>query len=592
MLKLKKLDRLLIANFVGPFIVTFMIAIFVLLMQILWLYIDDIAGKGLGFFVLIELLAYKCVGLIPMALPLAILISSVMVLGNLAEHYELSSFKSAGVPLLRVMQPIIIFGFFAVFFSYLCSNYLIPIANLNFGSRMYDIQRQKPALRLDAGVFNDDFQGYSILIGEKGQDGKEIKKVMIYDHQDASKGQLSQIVANGGQMYMTDNGSYFIMNLEDGNQYMETSPSSASQRNKSFPFVRTSFKSWTKVFDLGEFDLSQTNKELFKQNRSMMTIGQLKIAIDSIGIKIHEREVNSSNQLANYLSILKLDSTFLKHDLAIDKARNDSLTRAEELKYDSLQRIAKAKTEAAGDSLKAIKTVSPKKVKPKPKPKPKLSTKRPPQTMEEAKRRAMAKTKNPGQSTKPKGLGQTSSVNSGLLPADTALTFTEAFNKIPLYHRKTLLTKAKSSVRAIKSQAESGTRIIDNMKESKVKHIYELYTKYSMAVVCFIFVLIGAPMGAIVRKGGFGYPILVSIIFFMLFVILTIFCRKIAESFVVTAALAAWIPCLVLFPIGVMLTYKAMNDSKLVNLDKYTAFFAKLFKKKEEENTATPEAAA
>lgn len=589
MLKIKKLDRLLIANFVGPFVVTFMIAIFVLLMQILWLYIDDIAGKGLGFFVLIELLAYKCVGLIPMALPLAILISSVMVLGNLAEHYELSSFKSAGVPLLRVMQPIIIFGFFAVFFSYLCSNYLIPIANLNFGSRMYDIQRQKPALRLDAGVFNDDFQGYSIMIGEKGKDGKEIKRVMIYDHQDASKGQLSQIVANEGQMYMTDNGSYFIMNLQDGNQYMETSPSSASQRNKSFPFVRTSFKSWTKVFDLGEFDLSQTNKELFKQNRSMMTIGQLRIAIDSIAIKIREREVNSSNQLANYISILKLDSTFIKRDMAKDKARNDSLTLVEEMKYDSLQRIANAKRKRAEDSLAAINKTNPGAAKPKapvapkPKPLPKSVAKKPTAAMQAAKRRAVSKTKNGRPSTNPKADDYKVKVeNQGLLPSDTTLLFSEAFAKIPHYHRKTILTKAKSSVRAIKSQAESGTRIIDNMRESKVKHVYELYTKYSMAVVCFIFVLIGAPMGAIVRKGGFGYPILVSIIFFMLFVILTIFCRKIAETFVVSAVMAAWIPCLVLFPIGAILTYKAMNDSKLVNLDRYTSFFSKLFKKKED----------
>lgn len=586
MLKYKKLDQLLISNFVGPFVVTFMIAIFVLLMQILWLYIDDIAGKGLGFFILIELLAYKCVGLIPMALPLAILISSVMVLGNLAEHYELSSFKSAGVPLLRVMQPLIIFGIVAVFSSFLVANYLIPIANLKFGSRMYDIQRQKPAMRLDAGVFNDDFQGYSIHIGEKaGKDGR-IKDIMIYDHQEASKGQLSQIIAEEGEMYMTDNGSYFIMNLKNGNQYMETSPSTAAQRNRSFPFVRTAFKSWTKVFDLGEFDLSRTNEELFKQNRSMMTIGQLKLAIDSIGIKIHEREVNSSNQLANYLSILKIDSTFLYKDLAKDLARNDSLTRVEELKYDSIQKIVDAKNAAIADSVAAL--AKPKKSTQgvaKPPPKQKVAKPAPKRdkvtnTLKNSKPKSVTINKKPS-------VRKIAQEKNRLLTSDTTLTFTEAFEKIPLYHRKTILTKAKASVRAIKSQAESGSRIIDNMRESKVKHVYELHTKYSMAVVCFIFVLIGAPMGAIVRKGGFGYPILVSIIFFMLFVILTIFCRKIAETFVVTATVSAWIPCMVLFPIGAFLTYKAMNDSVLINIDRYTAFFTKLFKKKEEED-ATP----
>lgn len=592
MFKYKKLDQLLISNFVGPFVVTFMIAIFVLLMQILWLYIDDIAGKGAGFFLLMELLAYKCVGLIPMALPLAILISSVMVLGNLAEHYELSSFKSAGVPLLRVMQPLIIFGVIAVFSSFLVANYLIPIANLKFGSRMYDIQRQKPAMRLDAGVFNDDFQGYSIHIGEKaGKDGS-IKDIMIYDHQEASKGQLSQIIAEEGEMYMTDNGSYFIMNLKNGNQYMETSPTSASQRNRSFPFVRTAFKTWTKVFDLGEFDLSRTNEELFKQNRSMMTIGQLKLAIDSIGIKIHEREVNSSNQLANYLSILKVDSTFLNITLAKQMARNDSLTRAEELKYDSLQRAIEAKKKVTGDTITGS-------AKPKPKPKPKVKSKPPPKISTQRTAKPAQKLDNKAVALKKSKMKSTSTSTmpaskrsqqekKGLLPADTTLTFKEAFSEVPLYHRKTIMTKAKASIRAIKSQAESGTRIIDNMRESKVKHVYELYTKYSMAVVCFIFVLIGAPMGAIVRKGGFGYPILVSIIFFMLFVILTIFCRKIAETFVVSASVAAWIPCMVLFPIGAYLTYKAMNDSVLVNLDRYTAFFTKLFKKKDEEEEATP----
>ncbi len=590
MFKYKKLDQLLVSNFVGPFVVTFMIAIFVLLMQILWLYIDDIAGKGLGFFILIELLAYKCVGLIPMALPLAILISSVMVLGNLAEHYELSSFKSAGVPLLRVMQPLIIFGVFAVFSSFLVANYLIPIANLKFGSRMYDIQRQKPAMRLDAGVFNDDFQGYSIHIGEKaGKDGR-IKDIMIYDHQEASKGQLSQIIAEEGEMYMTDNGSYFIMNLKNGNQYMETSPTSASQRNRSFPFVRTAFKTWTKVFDLGEFDLSRTNEELFKQNRSMMTIGQLKLAIDSIGIKIHEREVNSSNQLANYLSILKVDSTFLKATLAKQMARNDSLTRVEELKYDSLQRAIEAKKKATGDTITASAKPKPK-PKVKSKPPPKVSTQRTAKPAQKLDNKAIAskklKANSASTSTMPASK-KSQQEKKGLLPADTTLTFKEAFSQVPLYHRKTIMTKAKASIRAIKSQAESGTRIIDNMRESKVKHVYELYTKYSMAVVCFIFVLIGAPMGAIVRKGGFGYPILVSIIFFMLFVILTIFCRKIAETFVVSASVAAWIPCMVLFPIGAYLTYKAMNDSVLVNLDRYTAFFIKLFKKKDEEEEATP----
>jgi lipopolysaccharide export system permease protein len=164
---------------------------------------------------------------------------------------------------------------------------------------------------------------------------------------------------------------------------------------------------------------------------------------------------------------------------------------------------------------------------------------------------------------------------------DTTASFQSVIDMVTTRERTEFYSKSRSAARGIQSQAESAIRTLDNMRESKVKHIYELHTKYSMAVVCMIFIFIGAPMGAIVRKGGFGYPILVSIIFFMLFVILTIFCRKIAETFVLPAAAAGWLPCAILFPIGLVLTRKAMNDSKLVNTDRYMAFFRKIFKKRE-----------
>ncbi|MCI5080658.1 MAG: LptF/LptG family permease, partial [Saprospiraceae bacterium] len=295
---MKKLDRLLISSFIPPFMVTFAIAIFVLLMQILWLYIDDIAGKGLGFFILIELLAYKCVSLIPMALPLAMLISSVMVMGNLAEHYELSSFKSAGVSLRRVMAPLMFMGVLVTLSSYFCSNNLIPVANLKFGSRMYDIQQQKPALRLDVGVFNDDFDGYAIHIGDKEGDSN-IEEVLIYDHSEANRGRLGQIMAKEGEMYATDDGSYFVMNLREGHQYIETKPSGYG-RNQNHPFVRTNFDSWQKVFDLSEFQLNRTNEELFKQNRSMLSTSQLAEAVDSLEYRIKKRERTMSNTVAGY----------------------------------------------------------------------------------------------------------------------------------------------------------------------------------------------------------------------------------------------------------------------------------------------------
>ena len=566
---MKKLDRLLVANFIPPFIMTFMIATFVLLMQFLWVYVDDIAGKGLGMFIIIELISYKCVGLIPMALPLAILISSVMVLGNMAEHYELSSFKSAGVSLIRVMRPLIIFGIFSTVFSYFCSNYLIPVANLQFGSRMYDIQRQKPALRLDAGVFNDDFQGFAIHIKEKAPNGRNIKGVLMYDHSEASRGQLTEIIAKEGEMYSTEDGNYFIMNLRDGNQYVETRPAIGQRADKSFPFIRTTFSNWTKVFDLSEFNLSRTDKRLFETHRSMLSSGQLKEAIDSLGIKILKRQKAISNHVANYFVILPMDTTFM--DFEGENA--PPVQMADSLKLVPIDDSVSVEV-PQNINVPPVNPENRQKVI-QPKPVEKVAGVDDSNELETTPQRYQKRTVPKRKITK--------QIEASL---DSLESFESIVETFPIYEQKQLYAKAKSFARSIKSQAESAVRSLDRLKESKVKHIYELHTKYSMAMVCIIFVFIGAPMGAIVRKGGFGYPILVSIIFFMLFIVLTIFCRKIAETFVVPAALAAWIPCIVLFPVGLLLTIKAMNDSKMLNTDRYQAFFAKLFKKKAVDTTA------
>ena len=566
---MKKLDRLLITSFIPPFIVTFAIAMFVLLMQTLWLYIDDIAGKGLGFFLVIELLAYKCVSLIPMALPLGMLISSVMVLGNMAEHYELSSFKSAGVPLLRVMRPVMYFGVGAMFFSFLCSNYLIPVSNLKFGSRMYDIQRQKPTLRLDAGIFNDDFGGYAIHIGKKDANDKTIRDVLIYDHSDANKGRLSQIVAKEGEMYTSENGQFFVMNLRDGHQYMETKPSS---NEKSYPFVRTTFKSWNKVFDLGEFELNRTNEELFKQNRAMLSINQLGDAIDSIKLKILKREKTLSNHISSYFYYMEADSMFL---IKGEKLEPDPFSR------EMINDIPIIPDTAQVDSNKV--NVSPQKKSAARKNRILAEVKSgivPPKTQVDTSKKQIKKVVSKPKPKKKKSTIRRKSLGTPLTQnIEKDLSEYESISELfKDRDRPRLTNKAKTSARSIHAQSQSAIRSLERMVESRVKHVYELHTKYSMAVVCFIFLFIGAPMGAIVRKGGFGYPILISIIFFVLFVVLTILYKKIAETNALPATLAAWMPSLILFPIGIILTYKAMNDSKLLNTDRYIAFFASIFK--------------
>ena len=546
---MKQLDKLLAKSFVGPFIVTFAIALFVLLMQILWLYLDDIAGKGLSFFLIMELLAYKCVGLVPLALPLALLISSVMVLGNLAEHYELSSFKSAGVSLLRVIRMLVIFGVISAAVSYFCSDYVIPAANLQFGSRMYDIQQKKPTLNMEPGVFNEDFNQFTIRLGGRSDDGRDISDVLIYDHSKANIGELSQITARDGEMYTAGGGDFFVMKLRDGHQYVEQRPGGRSGR--SSPFMRTAFETYTKTFDLSEFKLERHAASLFSTNRSMLSTWQLQQGVDSIDTDIAVRKQGLSNHLVAYLPELPRD-TIRYREVKIDTTRYygpDSL-RSEMLGVEDEDSLTTGTTDRASALPSPARAGNPFRFD---RDSVKQKVRRPldataAQRLDERIDRAFSH-------PLVQAAGDWGGVNVLL----------DSLNE---QDRNRVMNRARSNIRSVVAQAESTLRLMPGIQESRVKHVYDMHMKYSMAVVCIIFIFIGAPMGAIVRKGGFGYPILVSIIFFVIFIILTIFCRKLAESFVVNASFAGWLPCLILFPISLWITLSAMNDAKLVDTDR------------------------
>ncbi len=535
---MKQLDKLMAKSFLGPFIVTFGIALFVLLMQILWLYLDDIAGKGLSFFLIMELLAYKCVGLVTLALPLALLISSVMVLGNLAEHYELSSFKSAGVSLLRVMRPLILFGVISAAISYACQDYVIPAANLQFGARMYDIQQKKPTLNMEPGQFNEDFNQFTIRLGGRDDNGRDIEDVLIYDHTKANVGQLSEIVANSGEMFSADAGKFFVMRLFDGHQYVEQRPGGSG--GSSTPFMRTRFASYTKIFDLSEFQLERHASSLFATNRSMLSTWQLSQGADSIGVDIAIRKQGLSNHLIAYLPELPRDTVV--HRVAIPTTDPNVA--------EAIRRTKPGEIPLPDEDTVVVDLLTD----------PGVIT---PDNSVPEENKTMVMT----------------SRNYNLLAESLAHPLVagtrewsgvqQLLDSVSHADRNRVYNRARSSLRSVTGQAESTIRLLPGIQESRAKHVYDMHMKYSMAVVCIIFVFIGAPMGAIVRKGGFGYPILVSIIFFVIFIILTIFCRKLAESFVVSGAFAGWLPCLILFPVSLYITYSAMNDAKLFDADRF-----------------------
>lgn len=547
--RLKRIDELVITSFIPPFLVAFSVSLFVLLMQMLWIYIDDLAGKGLGFFTVVELLSYRAVSFVPMALPLGILLSSVMLMGSYAEHYELSSMKSAGMSLVRIMRPLLVFALFAVAFSWYCSDYLIPAANLKFGSRMWDIQQTKPALRLDVGVFNDDFQGYTIHIGKKMSDGRTIKDVIIYDHTESNAGKYTVITAKDGEMFSAEGGNIFIMRLRNGFQCIESRGYQASTQSK-FPFIRTGFKQFTKVFDLSEFSLSRTNEELFKQSRQTMDSRALRAAADSMATDIHKRTIIAGNYVATYLSIFKVDSTYLR----------DEIRRAKEADR-------KRRQQSAPDQAQNSAGPIPINVSALPTTKITMPTKG---SFVDTARRIEIGTAR-------------STILKRVKPISLVTKFADTFSD---EDRLVVRGRAESAARGVQNQTLSTSQSLDATKETRVKFIYDWQMKYSIAAVCFIFMFIGAPMGAIVRKGGFGYPLLVAIVFFMIFVILTIFCRKIAETFVVSAYMAAWMPCLILMPLGIWLTYKAMNDQPLNLFEGLRYFIQNFFKRFKNAKTA------
>ncbi len=566
-------------------------------MQFLWVYIDDIIGKGVGLAMIVELLFYSSCSLIPTALPIAVLISSVMVFGNLAEHYELSSLKSAGVPLLRVMAPLFFLTVGVAIFSYFCANNVVPITNLKFKSSLYDIRKSKATLSLEEGIFNEDFKGFVIHIGDKDRDEKTIRDVIIYNHDYKYKNRLSIITAKTGEMYNSEDKRYFIMNLYDGVQYQEPEPSK-DKKKKISTFSRTYFKEWNKVFDLSEFDIQDTDEERFKNNYSMLTFNQLLGAIDSLDIKIDNRYISLGNHLKRHFQPTKFmleDSKKTAYKIQQEERKK---AKEEEKRLLKKEKAAKEKAEAMknknnaptevgiSEKKKKKKTLSENEIKAQNKEKLKKAKTKKKSTKKKKKPKAKTK-KNPTKkkNQKKKKIKPVSIQKKLDKPIGEYDSFLETISPSKLTR---YINKTKSFARGVRDQAEGAITSLNYTKEIRVKHVYELNIKFSMAVVCIIFLFIGGPMGAIIRKGGFGYPILVAIFFFIIYMIMNIFFKKLAESFVVAPEWAPWLPCLILMPMGMILTHRAMNDMKMINTDRYQKFFnkvKKLFKKKFSEKT-------
>ncbi|MBS1574430.1 MAG: LptF/LptG family permease [Bacteroidetes bacterium] len=271
----KKLDKLIVKAFVGPFIATFFITLLVLVMQFFWLYIDDFVGKGLSPAVILEFIWYQSAVLVPLSLPLAVLISSLMTFGNLGETFELVAIKSAGISLLRFMRPLFFITFLISGVAFLFSNYVIPVANLKSRTLLGDIYYAKPAFDLKEGVFYDRIDGFAMKIGKKENDSI-IKNVIIYEA--GSPLQDNFIIAESGVMRITPDHRYLEMDLRNGWRYEER----GNRNEKTTDFIRIGFKEFNKQFDISTLIFRQTADSVNKNNQKMLNMRQLQKVIDSL----------------------------------------------------------------------------------------------------------------------------------------------------------------------------------------------------------------------------------------------------------------------------------------------------------------------
>ena len=290
---MKRLDQLILKSFIGPFILTTFVATFILLTQYMLKYFDDFVGKDLEPSVFAELILYFSINIMPDAIPLAILLSSLMTFGKLGEHFELTAIKSAGISLVRVLIPIGIFVSLIAVGVFFFINYVVPAANLKAYTLLYDIRNQKPALDIRAGQFYNGIEGYSIKSKEKYPDNKTLKDVIIYDHTDEKSnsrntGNLTIIVADSAIMYTVYNERYLKLELFRGNYYKEQ-PKGKIYEKLNSQYVRSNFDQMEMMFSLASFDFRESDVGIFQNNGKMKNQEELSAGIESLNDIIDHR---------------------------------------------------------------------------------------------------------------------------------------------------------------------------------------------------------------------------------------------------------------------------------------------------------------
>lgn len=472
---LKKLDLFTLRSFLGPFIMTFLIVLFVLMMQFLWLYIDELVGKGLSFGVILEFLGWGSATLFPLSLPLATLLASIMTLGSFGENNELLAMKAAGISLPRIISPLVVVAVMISIAAFFASNNLIPVAYTKIYTLRDDIGKTKEEIKIPTGIFYNGIDGYTLRVS-KTDKNNIMHEVMVYNHSN-NKGNVSLIVADSGMIKLTPDKSSLIFTLYNGTDYEE--------ENK--------------------FDYTDTTFSLRKVN---FTEQEVIIPLQNYAFKKSEDSKYGSEVMTKGLAQLKIDRDSL--DTTYNKVLNSQVRRA---------------------------------------------------------------------------IYTNNLIHTYQLDTSRKKVYKGEFSSDSLFKWKDLEAESEAYRMAINS-LDNQIASIDFFENELMQTAYPLrrtiiesYRKFALSIACLLFFFIGAPLGAIIRKGGLGTPVIVSMFFFVVYWVVDISGKKLANDGAVSPFIGAFISTFVLFPMGAFLTWKSTKDSALFNADAYINAVKNLFKK-------------
>ncbi len=482
---MKKVDKLILRSFWGPFFLTLAVVIFIFLMKLLIVYIEDFVSKDISLPTFGRLLFYFAVLTIPTALPLATLLSSLMTFGNLGEFFELTALKSAGISFTRTLRPMLIAAVIITGFAFWFTNYVSPWANLKGYSLLYDIKSSKATLNLKAGIFYNELPGLSIKVDQKMPDGVGLLGLVIYKHpvNGSEAGNREVILADSGRMYTDPDRTYLTFELYNGNDYQElmgaggNSGFISTSNPQPGQFARNGFTHYKLVVTLESFGLKRTDEQQFQYHEYMKNLKELAIITDSLQRDYKKTSLNLVNTSHQY--------------------------------YSYQFRVPPVPT------------------------------------------------------TPPKPIKTGRWIDSLLLKSNKA-------------SRQDLMMSAKSASQNMLSFAQTNMTYLREKEKTAFRYELEANHKFTQPLSVFVMFLIGAPLGAIIKKGGFGLPVLVSIIFFILLYVISLTGDKYAKDGLIWVPLGAWMSNLILLPVGLYFIRQARYDSRIFDKDVYIIAWERL----------------